>query len=355
MSEKSRHRARGRLGSLRHSARLWRRVNNLVLGEQFAYGSIQAIQLYAGVSEDWVLPGRLPHGPILALPEQRAQLYGTAVAGGTSSGYLYGPLFRFGLREYTQFAGNAGEVEALRRGGCRKIVPIGTAWAYLLEVHRRQPNLVEGYRAPASRERCLVFPTHTALGGFVVPEEYFSTLADRLEESNLLSRYDTSVCLYWADALRPGVVARLEHRGIRITTAGFLSGEILGDPFLGDSHRFLLNLLQLILQHDLVVVDGPGSPLLYAASLNKPISILSREESEADVDWFNYDILDDSHSALNRNSYLEQAFLLKALTAPVGTPTREDVLSILLGREYLLSPDELRSLLVPKTWSAVIV
>lgn len=227
--------------------------------EQFAYGHVDWIRKFAGVSADKFLLGRLTHDGWVAPPSTLALRSFRSPTG----------------RRLPILTWNDDWACAYHKAGVPEAVAVGAPWLYMLSVMGCPPVWTGD---PAYRLDELRTPDIEVRPYLYVP--LHSWEKDVLSMSHivrLLSRHlppsETSILLGWGDYLAMETRLSLMSHGYQVLCAGYRGGAVEPTSPLGDREPFLANLLRIFAAHTEVVSEVPGTALVYAASIGKQVRV----------------------------------------------------------------------------------
>ena len=202
------------------------------------YGHAHLFAEYAGIPFPVMLDGYLQHGWNL------------------HDGFAVGTGFIPGAKLFVW----SESVE--RRGwamGRRNYHVIGSAWAYLLEMERRQPTVVR----PETRAGAIFYPFHGWEGQEVTGDH--RTMLRRLQE---VETGPITVCLYWVEFANAEIRAVYEEAGCRVITHGQR-----GFAYQGTDAKFLRKQYAELVAHERVVSNRLSSAILYGASVGCEVGV----------------------------------------------------------------------------------
>ena len=154
---------------------------------------------------------------------------------------------------------------------------IGAPWLHLLkllEIDKTQ-LISRVNRISQRNKKVLIFPGHSGLHyakDFQRQAKYFASL-NNCEGA--------TVCLFWLDFCNPEIRQAFEELGFQTVCAGYASERGIGAYATeGGRNLFLLNLLDIFLEYDVIVTDEISSGTFYAASLGLGIRYVPNDISE---------------------------------------------------------------------------
>lgn len=214
---------------------------------------------------------------------------------------------------------------------CNKtVVPIGPYIHYVNGVYDEKRLSEE----KAKLGKTLLFiPMHAGTG---IKLQYdIEEINERI--SGMKFDYDTKVvCLFWTDAVNPDVVAAYEKYGFKIFCAGHRY-----DP------NFLARQKTMFQMSDVIVTNGAGTHIGYAAYLKKPIWVIKQKVEETALNKKGVANMNIYNSEEERLSHEEMEFIENLYVDYSGELTKEQIekTGILFGFDCIRSREELRNLL----------
>lgn len=155
-----------------------------------------------------------------------------------------------------------------RRGwsmGQRNYVVIGAAWAYLLELAKREKTRIPIAARPADEDRSgtIFYPFHGWEGQEVVGDH--TRMLAQLRE---VEEGPLTVCLYWTEHRNPDIRRVYEEGGCRVITHG-----MRGFGYRGTDQAFLYKQYAELTAHRRVVSNRLSSAILYGASVGCDVGV----------------------------------------------------------------------------------
>lgn len=266
------------------------------------YGHAEILKAYAGLPGDYPLKAMIMHAPgwehHIWDVERNSPL----------------PFFLCSSEKYAQYFNE-------HNGSGKTAVPIGPMISYLEQAKRRLPG---------KREKTMVFfPLHSThhIHAASNPDDVLR----RLESVRM--KFDRClVCIYWKDYLL-GRHERFIEEGYTCVSAGHIY-----DPL------FLYRLRDIILAADLVVSGRPGTEVIYAALLDRPVYIEAEEVKMV----YAREELREEHKAILNTFNPGRTYLPRLFSKPVSKlhPDQSGFVRNLVGADHLKSPNSLRDILL---------
>lgn len=261
-----------RLGNfIANTQRVLKRLDRSLSGpivefsEQFLYGHREILICYAGLDAKSLIKGSVEHGWALDS--------GRGIKKLTGGRYLYlswckERVARSGVRDSTTIA-------------------IGAPFIYAHSMVQNEINLFEMQKSQA-KNSILFFPVHGNEFSQQNPESQIKLFKEKYDPTK------SSVSLYWVEYINPTIYNLYKSAGFKILCSGF-SGQmehtglgysarrLAGSP-IGGRPSFILNTIAMLVAHKKIVFGGLGSPLFYAAYLEKEIDLLHKYLSTTYLD-----------------------------------------------------------------------
>lgn len=260
------------------------------------YGHSAVLAAHAGLDRPRHFAGLLQHGwtPVTPIRTHFADLAGSAPKGN--------------LFTWTHSSRGWSEEESIRETGFAS-TPIGSPALYLADMVQRSGS------APRRTLGTVVFPFHGTRLLSVEGDQaaYAKEIFDR--------EGPAVVCLHIDDLQRPEILRAWTEAGHHITTAGERR-----DP------QFLARIMWLLLNSEKVVSNRLATALVYAAAVETPVSIYGPHFQIAGI------------QETSSEAYLKELWP-EFYDEGIPTSVLQDVANAELGRDYMRSPEELRSLL----------
>jgi hypothetical protein len=286
--------------------------------EQFAYGHVDVLRRYVGVSPDMFLAGLLPHDE-----------WGDAEGGAV--GVFRGPTGKqLPIWTWTEGWRNWHIAQ-----GASRAYAIGAPWLYLLRM-RGLPTVWE--KAPGETRiggRQVYLPLHSWERETIDLKTRAAMLAQVLDPDATL------VLLGWGDFLSRDTRRSYERAGFSVDCSGYRGGELAPASPLGDRGIFLDNLLDILLTADRVISEEVATGLVYASSLGVQVHVMAelRELSRTGNDWV---VSDFRH----QNDYRDRLDALTGQYAWMADPMADvrdhaEEIKQALGGSSVMSPEDL--------------
>lgn len=266
------------------------------------YGHAEILKAYAGLPGDYPLKAMIMHAPgwehHIWDVERKSRL----------------PFFLCASEKYAEYFNK-------NNGNGKTAVPIGPMISYLGPPAAKTPD---------RREKTMVFfPLHSThhIHATSDPDDVLR----RLESVRM--QFDRRlVCIYWKDYLL-GRHQRFVEEGYTCVSAGHIY-----DPL------FLYRLREIILASDLVVSGRPGTEVIYAALLGRPVYIEPEKISMV------YDLKDvqADHKAILNSFNPGRTFLPRLFSKPMPElhPDQSGFVRDLVGADHVKTSNSLRDILL---------
>jgi hypothetical protein len=149
-------------------------------------------------------------------------------------------------------------------------VPIGSPWLYLLKSLGISEGKVAELPIVANRKN-LIIPFHSEgheIKSIYKQVEHYKSVVDPQE---------TTICLFWLDFCDPLNRRIYRDAGFNLECVGY-THRVSNSYKIGQPRTFfLLNLLELMLQHRVYITDSISTSFFYAAALGKNIKLAEDE------------------------------------------------------------------------------
>lgn len=270
----------------------------LLYGEQFAYGHRETLLRYAGMDDNLVFKAIISHGDNYPIYENHLQ-----------------PIYDSGGEEVLQLRWRTDAEFNATLKGIKRVTSIGAIGIYELlnsghslsdlklnlqnfaQMHTWNVSLAGQYEILSNAGSILYLPHHSWEG---------DVLTHEIPPDSILLKLDTkkvTVCLGALDFTSPSIRRYYAEKGWHVTCAGLRDSIILTST-CGGRVEFLSELLKLIENHDYIVADQITTALFYSAILGKRCGILA-DVSEPKLEWSSWrdDEKINAFTSLTRESY----------------------------------------------------
>lgn len=302
--------------------------------EQYAYGHVDWLLDYSGLSSAVYLAGRLPHDEW----------------GSPNPGHVLRP-FRGNLgRRMPIWTWTEAWSRAYEESGIPEASAIGAPWLYAMAVlgipviwNGGDPRIspwVEQAIGAQSLRRTLYVPIHSWERDVLDFRTVVARLSDVLEPSS------TTVLLSWADFLSRETRWAFAQAGYHVECAGYRGSSFAPSSPMGDRKIFFKNLLTLFLTHEAVVSESMCTALLYAGSIGAKIGVPN------DLTGIRRDLVANLESSLRTHAEFDsemQAMSDQAkwlLGEPIDPRLHANEIRAMLGASSFRTPEDLRERLV---------
>ena len=149
-----------------------------------------------------------------------------------------------------------------------KNIAIGAPWLYLLNLLGIEKGIEYRLKNCSEKKEFLIFPGHNMWNTN-------KPLTDQANEFYEITKgKSATVCLYWIDFLQPRIRRAYEELGFKIECVGFLGNPTHSIQSNIGRSEFLLELVELMLNHETILADEFSSGVLYGASIGLKIMFI---------------------------------------------------------------------------------